>query len=424
MKHKVIVADDSLTIQKVIKITLAKEDFELIECLDDSKLYDLCKEVKPTLVLLDFNLSENKTGYDLCRDMKNSDVDKILMLYGTFDTVDEDLLDHCGANGHIVKPFEGSKFVQMCRQLIEDAAEGDEPVAQIDEAEVDEVQDNEIQEDDSEINIDDGWVVNQPASAEVEDKTDEHDMSDFIVENRDESRENELSSAVSDWGIDIPGVIDEGESSSIELPPVISGSNDSEYLALDTHEAEEVEEELSLPKDEELEYPNVEEIKETIKAEPKLTPIDELQDTSAETEPKLEYSLDDVAGTKTEDEIRALEEQIASETEEDLWRVDDEEGEDEGEDEGEGEDDSAEVELSFVDDSEVSNEAMAPTQVEVQTAEVSKEEILKALEDKIEEIVNARVEAIIEKVAWEVIPDLAENLISKELKNLAESSKD
>lgn len=407
MKHKIIVADDSLTIQKVIKITLAKEDFELIECLEDHKLHDLCKEVKPTLVLLDFNLSENKTGYDLCQEIKNSDVDKILMLYGTFDTVDENLLDHCGANGHIVKPFEGTKFVNLCRQLIDDASsydENDDDVVQF----ADEEDDSDIPE--NEIDLDDQWVMNQPEGKKFEeDKTDEHDMSHFL---EPQSEENSLKSEASEWGIDIPSIInDSKESKSVELPPIIEDSSD--------HKKEielELEEEV-MPDELELEYPNVEEIRNSVQAEPtpkaKLIPLDDLE---SDNEP-LELSLDDTLGTKTDDEVRALEEQIANETEEDLWAVDDEESND-----------------YDIDNEEVSEEIPEPVSIKAEPVKepgqkeaaptISREEILEALEKQIEEIVSARVEAIIEKVAWEVIPDLAENLISKELKNLAKNLDD
>ena len=395
MKHKVIVADDSLTIQKVIKITLAKEDFELIECLDDQKLHELCKEIKPTLVLLDFNLSESKTGYDLCQEIKNSDVDKILMLYGTFDTVDENLLDHCGANGHIVKPFEGNKFVSLCRQLIEDANSADNDEIESAHLAVPKVKTKAS----SEINLDDQWVMNQPEKRKhTEDKTDEHDMSDFI-----ESRSGDDQQQVDalDWGVDIPGVINAANQVSAELPPII-GSSDANF-----NDEVELELETSLPQDDELEYPNVEAIRSSVQAEPapkaKLTPLEDLKESVT----PIEIGLEDTLGTKTDDEIRALEEQIANETAEDLWAVDDDE------------------DFDFDDKVEEEIEPKAEVEVPAQnfTASISKEEVLEALEKKIEAIVNERVEAIIEKIAWDVIPDLAENLISKELKNLADSVK-
>ena len=39
MSYKVIVADDSQTIQKVINITLAKQPYDLIECLSEEALF-------------------------------------------------------------------------------------------------------------------------------------------------------------------------------------------------------------------------------------------------------------------------------------------------------------------------------------------------------------------------------------------------
>ena len=38
MAEKILVADDSLTIQKVIAITLANTDYELVECLSHKDL--------------------------------------------------------------------------------------------------------------------------------------------------------------------------------------------------------------------------------------------------------------------------------------------------------------------------------------------------------------------------------------------------
>lgn len=121
MEHKVLIADDSLTIQKVIKITLSNEPFVLSECTDSSELVDKVNELNPAIVLLDFNLSENKTGYDLCREIKDvSPNTQVLMLFGAFDTIDEGMLQSAGSAYHIVKPFDGTKFINLCRSMAQD----------------------------------------------------------------------------------------------------------------------------------------------------------------------------------------------------------------------------------------------------------------------------------------------------------------
>ena len=56
MNHKVLLADDSLTIQKVIKITLANQPFDIVDCVTDDELFKKLPEVQPELVFLDFNV--------------------------------------------------------------------------------------------------------------------------------------------------------------------------------------------------------------------------------------------------------------------------------------------------------------------------------------------------------------------------------
>ena len=375
MIPKIIVADDSLTIQKVIKITLAAEEVELTECLEDRNLFDLCKSISPKLVLLDFSLSETKTGYDLVKELKAMGVPKVLILYGTFDTVDQSLLNHSGANGHIIKPFEGNKFVSLCRQLLEDAELGEETELK---EHVAPVEVNEI----SESIADKGeWIVNQHNRIEKEEITDSHDMTDLLAS--DPVQKNNLGNDLDEWGVDIPNIINSSNASGImDLPPII------EEVALS-------EEETILPVEDDLEYPDVLKIKEDVEASnPKLTPMFELQDAPVQKE----YELTDTSGTKTEAEIEALEELIASETTEDLWSVDEEESE------------SEPIHLS----------AETPQSHQVQ---LSESEITEVLEQKIEKIVNERVAAILEKVAWEVIPDLAENMIAKEIQKLSDESR-
>lgn len=399
MKPTIIVADDSLTIQKVIKITLANEELELVECLEDHKLISLCKEVSPTLVLLDFNLSETKTGYDLVKELKAIGVPKVLMLYGTFDTVDEHLLNHSRTNEHIVKPFEGSKFITLVRQLLEDASTGSEESIEVSS----DLYPDEIQPESTPAapKVEDQWVVNQPNSLSPakEDKTDEHDMKALLSS----PSTSALADSMNDWGVDIPGVIEGAASGAeIELPPVID--------AEDTEHIQELVDEKVFPIDDDLEYPDVEKIKNDVaNSTPKLTPMFELNEVAT----GKEYELNDTIGTKTDAEIHALEEMIANETTEDLWSVD--------------EAPEPELELTKEENVEIINEVVNKTDESIEAivdSSLSKSEILSALELKIEEIVNARVEAILEKVAWEVIPDLAENLITKEIKELANAAKE
>ena len=87
MKSKVLVADDSPTIQKVIDITLANEPCELDQALSVEQLFEQLDANHYNLVLLDFCLSEEMNGFDLAQKMvgiyKTHDVTRTLTINPT-----------------------------------------------------------------------------------------------------------------------------------------------------------------------------------------------------------------------------------------------------------------------------------------------------------------------------------------------------
>jgi PleD family two-component response regulator len=114
MNHKALLADDSLTIQKVIKITLANQPFDIVDCSSEDQLFAQLSVVQPKIVFLDFNLSEKFTGYELTAKIKEIvPSTKVLLLLGTFDTVDDAAMEKCGASDKVVKPFDSNKFISI-----------------------------------------------------------------------------------------------------------------------------------------------------------------------------------------------------------------------------------------------------------------------------------------------------------------------
>ena len=483
MKPKIIIADDSQTIQKVVKIYISKLeedpsfkfDLELVECVDEKNLSSLVEEHKPSLILLDFNLSENKTGYDLSKELKEIHPAKMLMMYGTFDTVDESLFFDSGINNFVVKPFDGVKFVNLIQSLLEENSLGSDDDVEVttdDEIEV-EVQSEtetttddvevELDEDDLEdeyvsdsivsvaeeeplgdetildesvesVEIDEDWVVQQPhVDHDVELKTNE------VVTNEEIST---LEKGMEDWGIDIPPVI-EGSDSKMELPPVISES----------HEEEEVDQVVSdesaekFPSEDDLAYPDEIEML----GGPALTPISELKPTEGDDNQKEEFTiteigLDDTLGTNTIEEVRALEEQISDEVEitstyklNDIWNSDEVEQESESYTEPQQDTEFDINQFKADDDYEQDHidkeqtEELVPASnhhaenhipQKVEAIEISEDLITAKVEEvlapMVDKIVREKVDSILEKVSWEVIPDLAENLIRQELKTITD----
>jgi len=427
MKPKIIIADDSQTIQKVIKITLAKQDFELIECLDESQLVELVSTHNPALVLLDFNLSENKTGYDLAKEIKALAQSKIMLLYGTFDSIEESLFSEAGVNSHIVKPFDGSKFIALCESLISDNAldtekeEESEEIFEIEEnategepLDSDTVDFGEAFEGGAEINFDeislddDEWVVNQPT---IKNESEKEKEPDFLAANEVVSEEelNTLEASMHDWGIDVPTVIGY-KANPVGMPAVIGeeGNLEAEAVAME----DGTEDETILPDQSDLEYPDMMSVSDT---KPKFTPMGELEEISidATDEDILTVSIDDTAGTNSQEEISAIEEQIADEVGQDdsLWSTD----------EVIEKNTQKQFEQMVEPAIELKSEQNPQDNVESSISASELEAKLDAMiSPMVEKMVNDKIEKIIEKISWEVIPDLAENLIKKQLKQISE----
>lgn len=423
MGVKILLADDSPTVHKVIKIILKDEPCEIIECARETDLVDKLNATQPSAVFLDFNFSESQTGYDLCRQIKKiSPKAKILVMYGTFDTVDESALRDVDASQHVVKPFDTAKFIIQVRNLIDGSAA---PAAAVSAS--------------PSIEIDEGWSIRET----VEKKSpDVGRMTDDTV--------SPLNDDLNDWGMMIPGVI--GKSAGTpDLPPVIGETPKAKPTAPVLPKAAPVSvapalvhNEVQLPSEDDLEYPDMGtssdlEIDTTPIAEApksKLVSLNEL--VSSEEEESL--SLTDLAestGMSADEEIAMrIADQIRDEVESDLWAADAFEEtqpklsvvkeqksiepqfsaqSEEYEESGVTFDDSLFEPLDKQDKLPQYNTASTATHFSGDL-----EALRPMLKEIVREVVAEYCRQGVDKVAWEVIPDLAENLIKKELQKLSD----
>jgi len=119
MPKKILLADDSVTIQKVVSITLAHEDFDLTIVDNGSKAISKAKELKPDVILLDVVMPD-KDGYQVCQEIKgNADLRSIpiILLTGTFEPFDADKAAEVGADDFIKKPFESHTLINKVKEM-------------------------------------------------------------------------------------------------------------------------------------------------------------------------------------------------------------------------------------------------------------------------------------------------------------------
>ena len=71
MGKKILLADDSITIQKVIELTFSDEDFDVITVGNGRLALEKLLEVRPDIVLCDIIMPE-KDGYEVCEQIKTN----------------------------------------------------------------------------------------------------------------------------------------------------------------------------------------------------------------------------------------------------------------------------------------------------------------------------------------------------------------
>ena len=120
MAARILVADDSVTIQKVVELTFSKENFTLVQARSGEEAIRKAKEVRPDLVLLDLVMPD-KNGYEVCAALRADPVLSkvpIILLTGTFDAYDKEQGVKAGANDFVTKPFESQVLIGKVKQLL------------------------------------------------------------------------------------------------------------------------------------------------------------------------------------------------------------------------------------------------------------------------------------------------------------------
>ncbi|MDD2500697.1 MAG: response regulator [Geobacter sp.] len=115
----ILLADDSITIQKVVGIIFGSDDYTLTVVDNGKAAVQKAQELQPDVLLIDA-LMPGMTGYEVCEAIRKDAAlatKPVLLLTGSFEPFDEDKARQCGADDHIVKPFESQQIVAKVQEL-------------------------------------------------------------------------------------------------------------------------------------------------------------------------------------------------------------------------------------------------------------------------------------------------------------------
>jgi len=127
MKARILVADDSATMQKVVELALSRVGVELVQARSAEEAMRKARDVKPDLMLIDHSMPD-RSGQDLCatfrKDPKLKGVPIILMA-GASSPVDAAAVQRAGASDVVTKPFDSQTLIGKVKQFLLGAAPQD-----------------------------------------------------------------------------------------------------------------------------------------------------------------------------------------------------------------------------------------------------------------------------------------------------------
>ncbi len=120
MSHKLLLADDSVTIQRVIELTFADEDVKVTVVGDGKQAIERIVVDRPDIVLADIGMPE-RDGYEVAAFIKNDPRFAgipVILLTGAFEPLDEERARKVGCDGVLVKPFEPQVVINRVKELL------------------------------------------------------------------------------------------------------------------------------------------------------------------------------------------------------------------------------------------------------------------------------------------------------------------
>lgn len=120
MEKRILLADDSLTIQKVVELTFADSDYRLTSVSNGRLALEKVREQPPDLILADVVMPD-KNGYEVCEEIKRNPATAsipVVLLAGTFEPFDRERATRLGCDAIVSKPFDSRELYRKVELLV------------------------------------------------------------------------------------------------------------------------------------------------------------------------------------------------------------------------------------------------------------------------------------------------------------------
>src|SRR5262245_27026368 len=120
MAKRILVADDSLTIQRAFAMTFGAEDLSLTSARSADEGLNLARQTRPDLVIADAAMP-GRSGYELCAAIKADAglrTTPVYILASVQQPYDEAKGHQVGADGHLLKPWDTAALIERVRDAM------------------------------------------------------------------------------------------------------------------------------------------------------------------------------------------------------------------------------------------------------------------------------------------------------------------
>ena len=117
MGKRILLADDSVTIHKVVELTFLDEDYAVEAVSNGDEAIERLAGEAPDLVIADVHMPPGPSGYEVCDKVRELHPGvPVLLLAGAFEAFDEERA--AAADAYLKKPFDSQKLLQTVQELM------------------------------------------------------------------------------------------------------------------------------------------------------------------------------------------------------------------------------------------------------------------------------------------------------------------
>jgi DNA-binding response OmpR family regulator len=122
---KLHIADDLVPIRQMVRITLSKQGWTIVEAENGQQELVMARAERPDLMLLDVDMGAGPNGFDVCRELKSAEDTKgipIVMLTAHDSESDRAVGFAAGAAQYLTKPFGPLELIDTIRTILAPAS--------------------------------------------------------------------------------------------------------------------------------------------------------------------------------------------------------------------------------------------------------------------------------------------------------------